>query len=60
MSKMTNIKENKKYTKYFALEKVEFLEFLARMADRRFPSEMELAEKIKNLFELLFPPLLKK
>jgi hypothetical protein len=57
---MTNIKENKKYTKYFILEKVEFLEFLARMADRRFPSEMELAEKIKNLFELLFPPLLKK
>ena len=61
MSNMTIVKENKKFANYGSLEQVEFLEFLGRLADKRYPiNGMPLETKIEELFKLLLPKLLSK
>ena len=52
---MTNTKEVKDYDKYDKMVLVEFMEFLARIADSRYPGDnFPLTIKVKNLLEALF------
>ena len=63
MSKITLPLENKNFAKHDDMKYVEFLEFLGRMSDKRFPDEegnennIPLIQKIEmmldNLFELV-------
>jgi hypothetical protein len=58
---MTIPNEKKNYDKYNDMKTVEFLEFLGRMAELRFPvSTIQLENKVVLLMEILFPQLLKK
>lgn len=52
---MTIKNEVNNYKDYNNMKLVEFLEFLARMADCRFPGETPLEEKIEKLLDVLFP-----
>lgn len=48
MSIMTNVKETKTYDRYTELSFAEFLEFFARLANKRLPDEgVSLAQKIE-------------
>ena len=55
MSKMTVLDETNKYPNHNNILLVEFLEFLARIADCRFQGEIPLEEKIEMLLDALFP-----
>lgn len=55
MSQMTVSKELKHYNTYDELSLVEFMEFLSRIADMRYPGDtFPLQVKVKNLLEALF------
>lgn len=54
-SKMTVKHEVNDFKNYNNLKLVEFLEFLGRIADCRFPGENPLEEKIEKLLDCVFP-----
>jgi hypothetical protein len=52
MSKMTVAREDKHYNRYDEMKIVEFMEFLARLATKRFPSQdLTLVEKIELVLD---------
>ena len=55
MSKMTIAREDKNYHKYDNMILVEFIEFLARLADRKFPAELDLHEKVEMMLDKILP-----
>jgi len=61
MSKMTIINEKKNYIQYNSLVLVEFLEFLGRIAESRFPSDsLPLEIKLDMLLKILLPQILRR
>jgi len=59
MCKQTVIKETKHYDRYGELTIAEFLEFFARIANRRLPDEAQpLEEKIAIFMDTTYPALL--
>ena len=52
MSKMTVVREDKNFHKYDEMNVVEFLEFIARIADKRFSSpDLTLLEKLELMLD---------
>ena len=52
MSKMTNVQEVKNYNAYDDIKVVEFYEFFARLADRRYPGDhLETHVKVEMLMD---------
>lgn len=61
MSKMTNVQEVKNYNAYDDIKVVEFYEFFARLADRRYPGDhLETHVKVEMLMDQVFIKLLHK
>jgi hypothetical protein len=61
MSQMTNVLETKNFVQYDDLRLVEFYEFFARLADRRFPGEERSVDvKVEMFMDLIFPKILNK
>jgi len=61
LSKMTVVNEKKNYITYNSLVLVEFLEFLGRLAETRYPGDsIALEIKMDYMLQILLPQIIRK